>query len=149
MMYSYATSGFGPDASFSDWHNVLPLHMRGVLTNAHGSHHTSDLCWMQLPVAQCSLRPCVYISIQTVILDALYSFYAHGSQQDRAVGVYRCRCSRSRVDVQPSLIRMKHGQWAAVLGNGYNNNGTGYAVFFVLFLDGPGSDGRGVRASTI
>src|SRR5512138_3082371 len=65
MMYSYATSGFGPGASFYDWHNVLPLYRRGGLTNAHGSHHTSDLGQMQLPVAQCSLRPCVYIYMQT------------------------------------------------------------------------------------
>jgi len=61
MMYSYATSGFGPGASSYDWHNVLPLHMRGVLTNAQGSHHTSDVCWMQLPVANCILSPYVHI----------------------------------------------------------------------------------------
>jgi len=46
---------------------------------------------------------------------------------------------------QPSLVRMKHGQWAAVVGNGYNNMGTGHAVFFVLSLDGPGSGGRWVE----
>jgi type IV pilus assembly protein PilY1 len=46
---------------------------------------------------------------------------------------------------QPSLVRMKHGQWAAVVGHGYNNTGTGHAVFFVLFLDGPGLDGRWVE----
>jgi type IV pilus assembly protein PilY1 len=43
---------------------------------------------------------------------------------------------------QPSLVRMHNGQWAAVVGNGYNNAGTGHAVFFVLFLDGPGAGGR-------
>ena len=46
---------------------------------------------------------------------------------------------------QPSLVRMKNGQWAAVVGNGYNNAGTGQAVFFVLFLDGPGSGGRWIE----
>lgn len=40
---------------------------------------------------------------------------------------------------------MKHSQWAEVVGNGYNNTGTGHAVFFVLFLDGPGSGGRWVE----
>ena len=53
---------------------------------------------------------------------------------------------------QPSLVRMKNSQWAAVVGNGYNNadptagtdthvSPTGRAMFFVLFLDGPGAGG--------
>ena len=53
---------------------------------------------------------------------------------------------------QPSLVRMQNGKWAAVVGNGYNNTdpnaGTdthvstnGRAMFFVLFLDGPGPGG--------
>ena len=51
---------------------------------------------------------------------------------------------------QPSLVRMQNGQWAAVVGNGYNNGWALYravegGVFFVLFLDGPGSGGRWVE----
>ena len=42
---------------------------------------------------------------------------------------------------QPSIIKTYDGRWAAVIGNGYNNTGTGRAVLFVLFLDGPGTDG--------
>ena len=53
---------------------------------------------------------------------------------------------------QPSLVRMKNGQWAAIVGNGYNNadsnagtdthvSTNGRAMFFVLFLDGPGAGG--------
>lgn len=51
---------------------------------------------------------------------------------------------------QPAVVRMANGQWAAVFGNGYNNateadgqvSKTGHAAFFVVFLDGPGSDGQ-------
>ena len=53
---------------------------------------------------------------------------------------------------QPSLVRMQNGKWAAVVGNGYNNadpnagtdthvSTNGRAMFFVLFLDGPGPGG--------
>lgn len=47
---------------------------------------------------------------------------------------------------------MKNGKWAAVFGNRYNNTDaaghaskTGQAVFFIVFLDGPGSGGRWVE----
>lgn len=53
---------------------------------------------------------------------------------------------------QPALVRMANGQWAAVFGNGYNNSvedgrasRTGHAVFFIVFLDGPGAGGRWVE----
>ncbi|MBM3225683.1 MAG: hypothetical protein FJZ47_18045, partial [Candidatus Tectomicrobia bacterium] len=53
---------------------------------------------------------------------------------------------------QASLVRMANGQWAAVFGSGYNNtepdghvSGTGRAVFFVVFLDGPDTGGRWVE----
>jgi len=42
---------------------------------------------------------------------------------------------------QPSIVKTYDGRWAAVVGNGYNNTGTGRAFLFILFLDGPGSDG--------
>lgn len=48
---------------------------------------------------------------------------------------------------QPSLVRMKNGRWAAVVGNGYNSTSadgrastTGRAMLFIIFLDG-GLDG--------
>jgi type IV pilus assembly protein PilY1 len=57
---------------------------------------------------------------------------------------------------QPSLVRMHNGKWAAVVGNGYNNadalagtdthvSTNGHAMFFVLFLDGPGAGGSWVE----
>jgi type IV pilus assembly protein PilY1 len=43
---------------------------------------------------------------------------------------------------QPSIVRMRNMEWAAVVGNGYNNSEadgsvstTGHAVLFILFLD--------------
>jgi len=49
---------------------------------------------------------------------------------------------------QPAIVRMHNGKWAAVFGNGYNNteadghaSSTGHAVLYIVFLDGPGSDG--------
>jgi type IV pilus assembly protein PilY1 len=59
---------------------------------------------------------------------------------------------------QPSLVRMKNGKWAAVVGNGYNNadsnagtdthvSTTGRAMFFILFLDGPGPGGTWVEGT--
>ncbi|NIR58093.1 MAG: hypothetical protein GWO02_00520, partial [Gammaproteobacteria bacterium] len=41
---------------------------------------------------------------------------------------------------QPTIARMNNGEWAAVLGNGYNNTGSGTAQLFIVFLDG-GLDG--------
>lgn len=48
---------------------------------------------------------------------------------------------------KPSIAMMANGRWAAILGNGYNNNGDGKAKLFILFLDGglddvwtPGTD---------
>ena len=41
---------------------------------------------------------------------------------------------------QPTIGMMKNGRWAAIFGNGYNNNGDGQAKLFILFLDG-GLDG--------
>lgn len=49
---------------------------------------------------------------------------------------------------QPSIVKLKNGKWAAIVGNGYNNreadgsvSSDGAAALFVIFLDGPGSDG--------
>jgi type IV pilus assembly protein PilY1 len=36
---------------------------------------------------------------------------------------------------QPSIVRMANGEWAAIFGNGYNNNGSGRAVLYIVFLD--------------
>jgi len=41
---------------------------------------------------------------------------------------------------KPTLALMKNDRWAAVVGNGYNNDGDGMAKLFILFLDG-GLDG--------
>ena len=37
---------------------------------------------------------------------------------------------------KPQIVRMNNGSWAAVFGNGYNNDGDGTAKLFILFLDG-------------
>lgn len=49
---------------------------------------------------------------------------------------------------QPAIVRMHNGKWAAVFGNGYNNteadghaSSTGHAVLYIVFLDGPGTNG--------
>lgn len=47
---------------------------------------------------------------------------------------------------QPSIVKLRNGKWAAIIGNGYNNGeagnvGSGRAALFVLYLDGPGADG--------
>jgi len=49
---------------------------------------------------------------------------------------------------QPAIVRMHNGKWAAVFGNGYNStdadghaSSTGHAVLYIVFLDGPGSNG--------
>lgn len=34
--------------------------------------------------------------------------------------------------------RLNNGKWAAIFGNGYNNNGSGAASLFILYLDGSG-----------
>ncbi len=36
---------------------------------------------------------------------------------------------------QPVIVRLRHGHWAAVFGNGYNNDGSGHAVLFVLDIE--------------
>ncbi len=48
---------------------------------------------------------------------------------------------------QASIGMMNNGRWAAIFGNGYNNNGDGSAKLFIVFLEGgldgvwtPGSD---------
>ena len=48
---------------------------------------------------------------------------------------------------KPTIAMMANGRWAAIFGNGYNNNGDGKAKLFILFLGGgldgvwtPGSD---------
>lgn len=41
---------------------------------------------------------------------------------------------------KPTIAMMNNGRWAAIFGNGYNNNGDGKAKLFILFLDG-GVDG--------
>lgn len=41
---------------------------------------------------------------------------------------------------QPIIARMNNGEWAAIVGNGYNNEGDGKAKLFVIFLEG-GLDG--------
>ncbi|GLS27923.1 pilus assembly protein PilY [Marinibactrum halimedae] len=40
----------------------------------------------------------------------------------------------------PTIAMMQNGRWAAILGNGYNNTGQGFADLFILYLDG-GLDG--------
>lgn len=58
----------------------------------------------------------------------------------------------------PSISRMANGRWAVIIGNGYNNSEsdlnylpsymtnsastTGQAYLFILYVDGPGSDGQ-------
>lgn len=41
---------------------------------------------------------------------------------------------------KPTIVMLNNNRWAAVFGNGYNNNGDGEAKLFILFLDG-GLDG--------
>ena len=36
---------------------------------------------------------------------------------------------------QPVIVRLQHGKWAAVFGNGYNNSGSGHAVLFVVDIE--------------
>lgn len=47
---------------------------------------------------------------------------------------------------QPSIVKMKNGKWAAIIGNGYNNTDadgamstTGKAALYIIYLDGPNS----------
>lgn len=47
-------------------------------------------------------------------------------------------------NVAAQIVRMNNGQWAAIVGNGYNNteadghaSATGHAVLYILFLNGP------------
>ncbi|MGI9302112.1 MAG: pilus assembly protein [Gammaproteobacteria bacterium] len=53
-----------------------------------------------------------------------------------------------------SILRMNNGKWAAVFGNGYNSRApvglasdSGNAVLYILFLEGPGSDGVWVEGA--
>jgi len=41
---------------------------------------------------------------------------------------------------KPVIARMNNGKWAAIFGNGYNNNGDGEAKLFILFIE-DGLDG--------
>lgn len=41
---------------------------------------------------------------------------------------------------KPTIAMMNNGRWAAIFGNGYNNDGDGQSKLFILFLDG-GIDG--------
>ncbi len=41
---------------------------------------------------------------------------------------------------KPSVAMMNNGKWAVVVGNGYNNSGSGTAQLFILFIE-EGSDG--------
>lgn len=41
---------------------------------------------------------------------------------------------------RPQIAKLNNGRWAAIFGNGYNNNGTGEASLFIVYLDGDGSD---------
>ena len=41
---------------------------------------------------------------------------------------------------KPAIVMLNNDRWAAIFGNGYNNNGDGTAKLFILFLDG-GLDG--------
>ena len=41
---------------------------------------------------------------------------------------------------KPTVAMMNNGRFAVIVGNGYNNTGTGEAVLFILFVDG-GLDG--------
>ncbi|GAA4019854.1 hypothetical protein GCM10022212_15290 [Actimicrobium antarcticum] len=36
---------------------------------------------------------------------------------------------------QPSIVKMANGRWAAVFGNGYNNQSSGKAFLYIVFLD--------------
>ncbi|MCW8917796.1 MAG: PilC/PilY family type IV pilus protein [Gammaproteobacteria bacterium] len=36
---------------------------------------------------------------------------------------------------QPAIVRLHHGKWAAIFGNGYNNSGSGHAVLFVVDIE--------------
>jgi type IV pilus assembly protein PilY1 len=42
---------------------------------------------------------------------------------------------------QPSIARMANGRWAVIVANGYENDGTGEAALFILFLDADLTDG--------
>ncbi|MCK4494374.1 MAG: hypothetical protein KAU26_09975, partial [Methylococcales bacterium] len=47
---------------------------------------------------------------------------------------------------KPSIARMNNGRWAAIFGNGYNNQGDGTASLFIVFLDG-GANGTWVEGT--
>jgi type IV pilus assembly protein PilY1 len=42
---------------------------------------------------------------------------------------------------KPEIAKMNNGKWAAIFGNGYNNEGDGEAKLFILYLDADFSDG--------
>lgn len=54
---------------------------------------------------------------------------------------------------QPSIVKMKNGQWAAIFGNGYTTTsltetfGSGKSCLFIAFLEGPTSSGWGTVSS--
>jgi len=47
---------------------------------------------------------------------------------------------------EPIIGLLNNGRWAAIFGNGYNNNGSGRAKLFIVFLDG-GLNGSWVEGS--
>lgn len=55
---------------------------------------------------------------------------------------------------QPSIVRMKNGKWAAIIGNGYNNSEadgaastSGKGALYIVYLDGPNSTNGSWAAS--
>lgn len=36
---------------------------------------------------------------------------------------------------EPTIAKMANGEWAVIVGNGYNNNGDGHAKLFIIYLD--------------
>ncbi len=53
---------------------------------------------------------------------------------------------------QPTIVMMPNGKWAAIVGNGYNNDGDGHAKLFIIFIeegvDGTWSSGDYIELDT-
>lgn len=66
-------------------------------------------------------------------------------EDDADLGYTYNQPGRNEYTGQPhQIVKMSNGQWALVVGNGYNNSyadghasATGHAALFILFLDGP------------
>lgn len=43
---------------------------------------------------------------------------------------------------EPTVALMNNGKWAVIIGNGYNDLGSGEAQLFIIYLSGPGADGN-------